>query len=142
MRNQLEIIFISKKRNFLKNLRLPLPVILTSVGLLIFLTISGIVLSIHSTRQTFVRIHRAKVERENRRLVAKLDSLSISLKRGRVIFEEHVSQDDRQRTYWQMAHIHPDIWSMGIGGKQVEQSPHIMNKNLERTINEIHPKVC
>ncbi len=141
MRNQLEIIFISKKRNFLKNIRFPLPVILTSVGLLIFLTISGIVLSIHSTQQTFVRIHRTKVERENRRLVAKLDSLSILLKRARNMFEEHVSQDDRERTYWQMAHIHPDIWSMGIGGKQVERSPHIMNKNLERTMNEIHESI-
>jgi murein DD-endopeptidase MepM/ murein hydrolase activator NlpD len=141
MKNRVQIIFISKKRNFLKDLRLPLPVILIGVGVLVFLTISAVLLSVNSTRLTFVRIHRTRVERENRALVAKLDELSLSLKRARVLFDEHVQQDDRERTYWQMAHIHPDIWSMGIGGKQVEQSSHIMNKNLERTINEIHESI-
>ena len=141
MKNQVEIILISKKRNFLKNFRFPLPVIFISVGMLLFLTISAIALSVNSTHRTFVRIRRTKVERENRNLVVKLDSLSMSLKRARMLFDEHVGQDNRERTYWQMAHIHPDIWSMGIGGKQVERSPHIMNKNLERTINEIHESI-
>lgn len=141
MENQVEIILISKKRNFLKNFKFPLSVILISVGMLLFLTVSAIALSVNSTRRTFVRIRRTKVERQNRHLVAKLDSLSISLKRARMLFDGHVGQDNRERTYWQMAHIHPDIWSMGIGGKQVERSPHIMNKNLERTINEIHESI-
>jgi murein DD-endopeptidase MepM/ murein hydrolase activator NlpD len=141
MKNHVQIIFISKRRNFLKDLRLPFSVILVSAGVLLFLTISAVVLSVNSTRQTFVRIQRTRVERENRTLTAKLESLSVSLKRARALFDEQVRQDDRERTYWQMAHIHPDIWSMGIGGKQVERSPHIMNKNLERTINEINESI-
>ena len=141
MKNHLQIIFISKKRNFLKDIRLPFSVIIVSLGVLLFLTISAVVLSVNSTRQTFTRIHRARVERENRNLVAKLDTLSMALKRARKLFDAQVHQDDRERTYWQMAHIHPDIWSMGIGGKQVEQSPHIMNQNLERTINEINESI-
>jgi murein DD-endopeptidase MepM/ murein hydrolase activator NlpD len=141
MENQVEIIFISKKRNFLRQLRIPLPFVIASVGMLIFLTIAAVTLSINSTRETFTRIRRSKVEDENRGLVAKLDSLSLTLKCARGLFDEHVGQDNRERTYWQMAHIHPDIWSMGIGGKKVERSPHIMNKNLERTINEIHESI-
>jgi hypothetical protein len=141
MKNHLQIIFISKKRNFLKDFRLPFSVIIASLGVLLFLMISAVVLSVNSTRQTFTRIHRARVERENRNLVVRLDTLSMALKRARKLFDEQVCQDVRERTYWQMAHIHPDIWSMGIGGKQVEQSPHIMNKNLEQTINEINESI-
>ena len=40
-----------------------------------------------------------------------------------------------------MAHIHPDIWSMGIGGKQDERRPQITNRNTERLINEIYESV-
>jgi hypothetical protein len=141
MANRLEVIFVSKKHNFLKSLRLPMVLIYILAGFLVTATISTIVLFVNSTRRTFVRMHLTRVERENRSLVARLDSINIFLKKAQDSFDQHISQDNRERTYWQMAHIHPDIWSMGIGGKQNEYRPQIASGNTERIINEIYESV-
>ena len=142
MANRLEVLIVSKKHNLLRNLRLPMVLIYIVAGFLVTATISTIVLFVNSTRRTFVRMHLTKVERENRNLVAKLDSINIFLKKSQNFFDDqHISQDNRERTYWQMAHIHPDIWSMGIGGKQNEYRPQITNGHTEAIINEIYESV-
>ena len=141
MANRVEIIFISKKRNLLKHLKLPVFAIFIITGILIAATISTILLFVNGTHPTFIKLYLSRVERDNQDLTARLESLNSSLKRAQGLFDQHVAQDNRERTYWQMAHIHPDIWSMGIGGKQVERSPYIVSKNTERIINEIYESI-
>jgi murein DD-endopeptidase MepM/ murein hydrolase activator NlpD len=141
MVNRVNILFVSKKHNFLKNLQLPLVGIVIFAGMFTAITISTIVLCINRTRRTFVRMNLTKAEREGRTLVARLDSLNISLQRAQSWFDGHIVQDNRERTYWQMAHIHPDIWSMGIGGKQVDRSPEIINKHVQRTLDDIYESI-
>ena len=141
MANRVEIIFISKKHNILKNLKLPVFAIYIIVGTLIAATVSTLLLFVNGTHPTFIKMHLSKVQRENLDLTVRLESLNSTLKRAQNLFDHHVAQDNRERTYWQMAHIHPDIWSMGIGGKQVERSPDIINKNTERIINEIYESI-
>lgn len=141
MANRVEIIFISKKRNILKNLKLPVFAIYIIVGTLIAASVSTLLLFVNGTHPTFIKMHLSKVQRENLDLTVKLKSLNNTMKRAQVLFDHHVAQDNRERTYWQMAHIHPDIWSMGIGGKKTERSPNIVNKNTERMINEIYESI-
>jgi len=141
MGNQVDIILISKKHNILKNLRLPLVVLIIIAGIITTITISTIILCINRTRRTFVRMNLTRAEREGKNLVARLDSLNLFLKRSQNMFDQHVAQDNRERTYWQMAHVHPDIWSMGIGGKQVERSPQITNKHVQRTLDDINESI-
>jgi hypothetical protein len=138
MAKRVDIILVSHKHNILKNLRFPLVAILLIVGVFIVITISTIVLCINRTRRTFVKMNLTKAAREGEVLTARLDSLRIALERARDGFDQHVAMDNRERTYWQMAHVHPDIWSMGVGGKQVERSPEIINKNKQRTLDEIY----
>jgi hypothetical protein len=141
MKNRVDILFVSKKHNFLKSLRLPLVVVFIIAGIFATITVSTIVLCINRTRRTFVRMNLTKAELKGRSLIARLDSLNITLKRAQGLFDGHIVQDNRERTYWQMAHIHPDIWSMGIGGKQVERSPQIVSKNAQRTLDEIYESI-
>lgn len=141
MANRLEVILVSKKHNFLRNIRLPMILIYILSAFLVTATTSTIVLFVNSTRRTFVRFHLTRVERENRNLVARLDSINTILKKAQDSFDQHITQDNRERTYWQMAHIHPDIWSMGIGGTQDEYRPQIANRNIERIIDEIYESV-
>ena len=141
MANRVEIIFISKKRNLLRHLKLPGFALHIIVGILVVATVSTILLFVNGTHPTFIRMHLSKADRHNQELNAKLESLNSSLKHAQGFFDHHVAQDNRERTYWQMAHIHPDIWSMGIGGKQVERSPYIVSKNTERVINEIYESI-
>jgi len=141
MANLVDVILISKKRNILKNFRLPLIALIIIAGIISTITISTIILCINRTRRTFVRMNLTRAEREGKNLVARLDSLNLVLRRSQDTFDEHVAQDNRERTYWQMAHVHPDIWSMGIGGKQVERSPQIMNKHIQRTIDDVNESI-
>jgi hypothetical protein len=58
----------------------------------------------------------------------KLDSLHRELDNLNSQFDVFIEEDDRQRSFWQMAHIHPDIWSMGVGGNK----PLNHNGNLSK----------
>lgn len=138
MAKRIQAILVSRKNNFRKNLQLPVVLIYFIAAFLVTATISTIVLFVNSTRRTFVRMNVTRWERENRSLVAKLDSINILLKRAQDVFDGHIAMDNRERTYMQMAYIHPDIWSMGIGGKRVEPLPQVVNRNTERMINEIN----
>jgi len=138
MANHVEVFFVSKKYNFLKSIRLPMLAVYILAGFLVTATISTILLFVKSTRRTFVRMHLTRMEYENKTLVGKLDSISMSLNRAQDFFDGHITQDNRERTYLQMAYIHPDIWSMGIGGTRTEPLPQVVNKNTERVINEIN----
>lgn len=141
MVNRIEVLLVSKKHNFLKNLRIPVLVVYLLAGFLVTATISTILLFVSSTRRTFVRMHLTRMEHENKTLFGKLDSISASLRRAQDFFDGHIIQDTRERTYLQMAYIHPDVWSMGIGGTRSEPLPQVANKNIERSINEINESI-
>lgn len=141
MANRVEILFVSKKHNLLKSIRLPVLAALIIAGVFTTITVSTVVLSINRTRRTFVRMNLTKAEREGKDLLARLNSLNADLKQAQNMFDGHITQDNRERTYWQLAHIHPDIWSMGIGGKTMERSPEIANKNVQYMIEEIHESI-
>ena len=61
MANRLEVILVSKKHNFLRNIRLPMIIIYVLAAFLVTATTSTIVLFVNSTRRTFVRFHLTKV---------------------------------------------------------------------------------
>jgi murein DD-endopeptidase MepM/ murein hydrolase activator NlpD len=141
MSSHVDIILVSKKHNILKNLRFPLVAIMIVASVFSIIAISTIVMCISRTRRTFVRMNLTRAEREGKNLMARLDSLNISLRQAQGRFDQHIAQDNRERSYWQMAHIHPDIWSMGIGGKQASRSPEIVNRNMQRTLDEINESI-
>lgn len=137
----MDIIFVSQHRNLLKNLRIPFVALLVAAGVLIVLALSTIALGINLTRRTFVKMHLTRAERESERLMTKLGDLHSSLQRAQGVFDHHVTQDNRERTYWQMAHIHPEIWSMGIGGKQTALSPDIIDRRFAHTLDQIYESI-
>jgi hypothetical protein len=141
MANRVDILLVSKKHNLLRSIRLPLFAVLIIAGVFTTITIATIVLNVNRTRRTFVRMNLTKAEREGRDLYARLDSLNTTLKQAQGMFDGHIAQDNRERTYWQLASIHPDIWSMGIGGKRVERSPDIANKNVQSMIEEVYESI-
>lgn len=141
MAERIQTIFISRRRNFCKSLQVPILLIYIIAGFLVTATISTIALFVNSTRRTFVRMNVTRWERDNQNLLARLDSISGLLERAQEVFDGHIALDNRERTYMQMAYIHPDIWSMGIGGKETAPLPQAVNRNTERLINEIYESV-
>ena len=135
MKNLVEIIFISKKRNFLRSLRLPLWSINALLAIFITIAVSTAILFLYNNQEDFdVRA----VAQENGILLKKLDSLNAFLKQDQESFNNSIAQDNRERTFWQMVYIHPDIWSMGIGGKTYQPPNKSISNQPNQMLNEIY----
>lgn len=116
MRGLTDILIVSKKRNFLHTFKIPanlLQIIGYLGGSLILATV---LLMAFNARYMFININMSRSEQENTVLMNRLDSLRQELDRLNKQFNIFIHEDNRQRVFWQMAHIHPDIWSMGVGG--------------------------
>jgi len=80
----------------------------------------------------------SKLEETNRQVSQRLDAYKNRLCAFQSQFENKIACDNRQRTFWEMNFIHPDIWSMGIGGiKYLTPSKHVTSRN-NQTLNEIY----
>ncbi|MBA7513623.1 hypothetical protein ES705_05639 [subsurface metagenome] len=141
MRNSTDIIFISKKRNFLHTIKLPPYLIFVVSIILISIIISTTILFLHNTREIFAGMNIKQSEQEHSMLLAKLDYLSKSLNLTHNNFDGFITQDNRQRTYLQMAYIHDDIWLMGIGGKEYRLSQKYLLKHTNNILDEIYESI-
>ena len=141
MNQLIDLIFISKKRNTSFSLKLRVWFITLIVATLTFITISTLVLFLRHTRDTIAQVSLIKAEQENRVLLDKLTSFAELLRDRQCNFENNVAQDVRQRTFWQMANIHQDVWAMGIGGILHEPVVRNISKNTNRLLNEIYESI-
>jgi len=117
MREFAHIIFVSQRFNALST-RLPrrlIPIVLGVVTCMIVVTAT---LFFINTRDMLTELTINRSEREHHLLIAQLDSLHGYVSTVDQAFDEQIFIDNRQRTYLQMSCIHPDIWSMGIGGSK------------------------
>lgn len=117
MRESAHIIFVSNRHNILSTSlpRILIPIILVVVVCMIAVTAT---LFFINTRDMLTELAIERSEREHQALVAQLDSLHDHVSTMDQGFDEQIFFDNRQRTYLQIACIHPDIWSMGIGGSK------------------------
>ncbi len=100
-----------------------------------------ILLTAINARNFVAEINIKKLEEENQTLVVKLNQISNSLTEQDELFVSYIDQDVRARTYWQMPGIHPEIWSMGIGGKKIDSSPRYLSSGTESILSEIYNSV-
>ncbi len=141
MRNSTDIIFISEKRNFLRCINLP-PILIFIVSIiLISIIISTAILFLYNTREIVVGMNIRQSEQEHNMLLAKLDYVSNLLNRTNNGFDNYIAQDNRERTFWQMAYIHSDIWSMGIGGNEYKPSQKYLSNRTNSILGEIYESI-
>jgi len=133
--------FVSKRRNILHNIRLSLRSIIIILIACFVITLSTLILFFHNVHGAFIKLNISDINRENQLLLKKLDSLHYFLKHAQTDFEVHISQDNRERTFWRMAYIHPDIWSMGIGGESYEAPNKYLSRHTNQMLNEIYESI-
>ena len=141
MKNSTDIIVVSEKPNFLRIFSLPphltLVASITSLGLAVLM----VVLLFYNARCFLNDMNMSETVREHEVLIQRLDSLKEALKDAHDNFDQYIAQDNRQRTFLEMAHIHPDIWSMGIGGKNTTPSNSHLSSYTDRLLNEIYESI-
>jgi hypothetical protein len=117
MREFAHIIFVSQRFNSLST-RLPRRLVPIALGVVTCMILVTATLFFINTRDMLTELTIKRSEQEHQMLVAQLDSLHGYVSTVEQSFDEQIFDDNRQRTYLQMSCIHPDIWSMGIGGSK------------------------
>ena len=116
MRELSDVLIVSKKRNILRTVKVPKGTFHTVVFLGGGIVVLTLLLMILNARFMFANLDMTRSIHEHEMLIRKLDSLQLLIDNVQQHFDLQIEDDNRQRTFWQMAHIHPDIWSMGVGG--------------------------
>ncbi|MBN2619477.1 M23 family metallopeptidase [candidate division WOR-3 bacterium] len=138
MRGPTDILIISKKRNFLRSFKVTHNVLQALIYLGGCLIIGTIMLMIFNARHMFLNMNIIRSEREHTMLMQKLDSLRTELNTVHEKFDLYIHEDNRQRVFWQMAHIHPDIWSMGVGGTKPLNHNEELTKKTRTVLEDMY----
>jgi len=141
MRGFTDILIISKKRNFLHTIKAPETLLQIIVFFAGGLFLATILLMVFNARHMFISIDMSRSEQENTFLMNRLDSLRQELNKLNKQFNIFIHEDNRQRVFWQMAHIHPDIWSMGVGGRKPLNHGGELTKRTRATLEDIYESI-
>ena len=141
MKNYTSLLIISRRHNTMHSISI-------SARLLKALSILGasilaitIALSVYNARVLFAAHDMRTNVRENAILFARLDSLQTALSLLHSDFDVYIAQDNRQRTFWGMECIHPDIWSMGIGGTDSKEPQSNLSHRTNDMLNDIYASI-
>ncbi|MEO0094335.1 MAG: M23 family metallopeptidase [candidate division WOR-3 bacterium] len=130
MNRAFTIIFIGRN-NFLKSIFISDRIFIFIFSIFAGITLSTIVLLIHNTKLSIAEMKQNIAEeqyKENSKKIEQLKNCIAGLKRQ---LDNLITLDNKQRTFLQIASIHPDVWSMGIGG--VRNSPRVSNLSVYNT---------
>jgi hypothetical protein len=123
---RINIVLISRAKNFTHRLKLSRGLLHFGVIFLLIFIASTIVLCYRNTVAVVNQRDLGKLEAENHCLLKRLDSLSDLAMTLKQRIETGIAKDYRERTYMEMAYIHPDVWAMGMGGDNYDFS----NRNI------------
>lgn len=132
---------MSKKRNFLKQFKLPSGIFNGILYFILGIAVITVLFTVINARNFVAEFNIQRMEEENLALVSKLTSLNDYLFQNTASFDNFIEQDARTRSFWQMAGIHPDIWSMGIGGRKPDVSPKYLSGRTKSMLDEIYNAV-
>lgn len=114
----LDIILFSPGQNFVYRLRLSLRAIIILLGLFFIITFGAIGLLIHNTNISVTELKNSQAIKENEEYLSKLSIFKSELDKLHTRIGSQIAEDTRQREFLQLAQIHPDVWSMGMGGRK------------------------
>lgn len=138
MKGFTDILIISKKRNFSYNYRIAHNIFRGLICIGGCLIVGTIMLMVFNARHMFLSMNIVRSEREHTALMQELDSLRAELNTIHERFNSFIHEDNRQRVFWQMAHIHPDIWSMGVGGTKPLNNNGDLSKKTRAMLEDMY----
>ncbi len=141
MKSYTSLLFISRRHNAVHRISISTRLLKTLAVVGIVVLCMTVALTIYNGRSLYAAYDIHHSEGENARLLERLDSAQITLQHLHRDFDEYIAQDNRERTYWEMECIHPDIWSMGIGGTDVKKPQQDLSNRANRLLNEIYASI-
>lgn len=115
MKSDYTIIFLGHN-NFSKSISISHRVLLSILIFFTTITISALMLFIYNTHVSITEIKQSIAEDQHREYLKKIDLLKTWIATLGQELKIQITIDNKQRNFLQVASIHPDIWSMGLGG--------------------------
>ncbi|MEO0123497.1 MAG: M23 family metallopeptidase [candidate division WOR-3 bacterium] len=112
-------IIILGRNNFLGSISVSGRLLISIFIFFGIITLSSIILFIHNTRVSISEIKQNIAEEQHRDLSKRIEELKNRITALRRALSDQITIDNKQRNFLQLASIHPDIWSMGIGGSNL-----------------------
>lgn len=111
-----QIFFVSRK-NRLCTLCLPRKTLFAIFLFFLTIMLGAIGLFIYNTNLSLTEMKQNIAEEQFHEYSKKINQLKSQLSQLKLQLEQQILLDNKQRNFLQIASIHPDIWSMGIGGR-------------------------
>lgn len=115
MKTDYTIIFLTHS-NFLKSISISRPTLLSILIFFTTITISALILFIYNTHVSITEIKQNIAEGQHKEYLKKIELLTTWIAKLEDELKNQIAIDNKQRNFLQIASIHPDVWSMGIGG--------------------------
>ncbi len=141
MNSDINLFFIFKKRNLIWRVKLSKSSIVIMLFLIIFITAGALICLVHNAQVTITETQIAQAIKQNDQFIKKLYDLNDRLQTLKEKVGYQIIQDSRQRSYLQVAGIHPDIWSMGLGGKKPEPVAKNISKNTANILDNLYESI-
>ncbi|MGB9720828.1 MAG: M23 family metallopeptidase [bacterium] len=140
MKEDYTIIIIGRK-NFLKSISLSNRA-LFSIGMFCgVIAISALFLFLHNTRVSINEIKQSIAEDQYREYSNKIVQLRSWIENLKGRLNTQIAIDNKQRNFLQVASIHPDVWSMGIGGGKNSARTNNLSMYDSKILDELYESI-
>ncbi len=139
--NQGFTVILLGRNNFLKSFSVSGRLLISIFVFIGIITLSAIMLFIYNTRISISEIKQSIAEEQHRELSKRIEELKSWITELRRILSDQITIDNKQRNFLQIASIHPDIWSMGIGGSNVRKRSTNLSIYNEKVIENLYESI-
>ncbi|MEO0184513.1 MAG: M23 family metallopeptidase [candidate division WOR-3 bacterium] len=140
MKRDYTIIVIGRK-NFLKAISLSSRTLFSIVIIFAIIMISALFLFIHNTHVSITEIKQNIAEEQHREYLERINQLKTLIADLKSRLNSQIAIDNKQRNFLQVALVHPDVWSMGIGGRESSPRTNDLSVYDSKILNELYESI-
>lgn len=140
MNHGFTIIFLGRN-NFFKNISVSRGFLFSIIVSFFVITIGAFALFIYNTRVSLAEMQQSIAEEQYREYSKKIEQLKNHLIELKKRLNTQILVDNKQRNFLQIPSIHPDVWSMGIGGIKGSQKKTDFSIYNSRLLEELYQSI-
>uniref|UniRef100_A0A7C4TAN7 M23 family metallopeptidase n=1 Tax=candidate division WOR-3 bacterium TaxID=2052148 RepID=A0A7C4TAN7_UNCW3 len=140
MKHNIDIIIFLRRCNTCLNFAVSVSSLIIIVSALIIITGGALFFLIHNANVSIAGAKLVQAEQENRNLLNRISLIKSKLVGLSKRTGFQIAEDNRQRSFLQVAQIAPDIWAMGTGGRKISLNSGI-SSSTAMTLEEVYNSI-
>jgi len=140
VKHNIDIIIFLRRCNTCLNFAVSVSSLIIIVSALIIITGGALFFLIHNANVSIAGAKLVQAEQENRNLLNRISLIKSKLVGLSKRTGFQIAEDNRQRSFLQVAQIAPDIWAMGTGGRKISLNSGI-SSSTAMTLEEVYNSI-